>query len=224
VYHRLRKRFYETEKRRKGVPEGLRRLWLKENPSPPQLEESLKLFGIDFEEQKSEVVSETINEPEGTILQLILSDLSQLLPKKLSPRKELVATNLLRTIVCLHAEGVEQGNRNCRGRLKKWYPKKMGVIEEDEISGRARWIFSVRNEQADKLRDNLKKNHASFIRTRGGKLLLRKNLLLSKKELDSFQFMIQQTNKISDKEAFDQACEQNGVTFTDQAYSRHRKR
>lgn len=224
VFHRLSKRQYETEKRRKGVPQVLRHLWLKENPSPPQLAESLKMCEIDFEGRKREVIDETKNEPEGKLLQLILSDLSQLLPKRLSPRKGFVATNLLRTIISLHGEGVQQGRKEYIRGLEKRYPKKMKKIKEDEISRAAHWIFSTRNDQARKLRVNLKKNQAGLIRTRGGKLLLRANSPLSKKEKDSFQFMIQQTNKISNKEAFVQACERHGVLFTEQAYIRHRQK
>jgi hypothetical protein len=224
AYHRATTRRHEVEKRRKDVPRGLHLLWLKENPSPPKLQKSLNTFGIDFERQKAEFTSETKNEPEGKLLQLIFSDLSKLLPNHLSARKQFVATNLLRSIVSLHGEGAQQGRMAERDYLRKCYPKKMREIDEHEISKHTRWIFAVKNKQANQLRAFVERTYANLIRTRNGKLLLRKNTALTERDRASIQFTIEQTYTLSEKQAFVQACEQNGVRYTGQAWNRHRKR
>jgi hypothetical protein len=218
------KRLYETEIRRNDVPQDLKRLYLQEHPSPPKLAQHLKAFGIDFEGQKAEILARTKNEPEGRIIQLILADLSKLMPKHLSPQKELCATNLLGSIVTLHGEGVRQGRIADRAYLNKSYPKKMKEIDEREIDKATRWIFSVKNQQADQLKGWLEERQKPLIRTRNGNLLLRENTALSKKQSKSFQSMIRHTHTISWKEAFRQACEENGVNFTIKAWNRHRKR
>jgi hypothetical protein len=121
-------KWYRQEKHKKFVTPEWKKEWLSMYPQP--LEHFLKMFVGDIEKLKNEIAEKVLGS-------LILKDLENFIPKKLSGKKHLEVMSLLRDIINisdLHKRrGYTEAINNYERRLDSKDPKKLLEMRKEEL-------------------------------------------------------------------------------------------
>ncbi len=209
------KKWYNGVKRRRDSPKYLHERWLSENPNAPILQESLNHFGIGFECEKEKILSqmkENGNEQENLLLQQIMSDLSSILPQRISAHKQFNTIRLLESIINLWATGkmltIKHDKKIYYEKMKKINPNPKYDPKREDIYREAISFYEFHNQSALDVRNKLEKHNSAEIVLKGKRIVARK--ITANKNLDT---MIEYAKQISYNKALEMACKKSSTNF-----------